>query len=154
MHLPKIQPALVFATVIAGLAQITSARGADSYCPNAAHRQPDKVPASLVARVAATFQIDAAAVRDGAFVRCVGATLMGCYVGANLVCDKADTRRELEGATAWCRAHPGSTDIPMAATGHATIYEWSCSGQRAIAGKAVVAVDPQGYIADNWKEIR
>jgi hypothetical protein len=42
----------------------------------------------------------------------------------------------------------------MSATGHATIYEWSCQGSRAIAGKAVMAVDPRGYIAESWQEIR
>jgi hypothetical protein len=42
----------------------------------------------------------------------------------------------------------------MAATGHATIYDWSCNGRRAVAGKTVSAVDPQGYEADNWKELR
>ena len=41
----------------------------------------------------------------------------------------------------------------MFATGHATIYEWSCKRRRAVAGKVVVTVDPQGYIAENWKEV-
>jgi hypothetical protein len=45
------------------------------------------------------------------------------------------------------------TGIPMAATGHGTIYEWSCNGRRAVAGKAVMTLDPQGYIAENWKAI-
>jgi hypothetical protein len=40
----------------------------------------------------------------------------------------------------------------QAATGHDTIYEWSCNGRRAVAGKTVMTVDPQGYIAENWKE--
>jgi hypothetical protein len=104
--------------------------------------------------VAKAFGIDNAAVRDAAFVRCVGPKLMGCYIGANLDCFKAETRRALPGATAWCRANPGSNIIPMSATGHDTIYEWSCKGRRAIAGKVAVTVDPQGYIADYWKEIR
>jgi hypothetical protein len=42
----------------------------------------------------------------------------------------------------------------MSATGHDTIYAWSCKGHRAIADKAAMTVDPQGYIADNWREIR
>ena len=48
------------------------------------------------------------------------------------------------------RWHP---DIPMVATGHETVYEWSCKGKRAVAGKQVMQVDPRGYIADNWKVI-
>jgi hypothetical protein len=127
---------------------------AANYCPNPAHARPAKVPSDLVPALAATFHVEADAVRNAAFVRCVAKKLLGCYVGANLDCFKADTRRTLPGATAWCRDHPGAADIPMAATGHATIYAWSCNGRRAVAGKAMVKVDPQGYIADNWKEIQ
>jgi hypothetical protein len=108
---------------------------ADSYCPNPAHSTPAKV------------------VANGAFVRCAGAKLMACAVGANLVCDEADQRRELPGATQWCRDNPRSDSVPMFATGHATIYEWSCKRRRAVPGKVVVTVDLQGYIAENWKEV-
>jgi hypothetical protein len=141
-------------SVGAGVIVPKSVHAAAPYCPNAAHARPQQVPAELMAAVAKTFQIDAATVKNAAFVRCVGSTLMGCYVGANLDCDKADTHRALPGATAWCRDNPGSQSIPMAATGHATIYAWSCNGKRAVAGKALMAVDRQGYIAANWKEIQ
>ena len=77
--------------------------GRGAYCPNPDHATPGKVPPDLMGAVAATFQIDTDAVRNAAFVRCVGAKLMGCYIGANLDCDKAETRRSLPGATAWCR---------------------------------------------------
>lgn len=127
---------------------------AQSFCSSAAHAKPQKVPPELLAAVVAAFQIDAAAAGDTAVVRCAGGKPMACYVGANLNCDKADTRRTLPGATAWCREHPGSNGIPMAATGHTTIYDWSCKGGRAVAGKAVTTVDPQGYAAYNWKELR
>jgi hypothetical protein len=129
------------------------AAAAGPYCPNSGHANPGKVPADLAAAVAKTFQIDNTAVRDAAFLRCVGPKLMGCYIGANLDCDKADTSRSLPGATAWCRDNPGSKNIPMSATGHDTIYEWFCKGRRAVAGKAMLTVDPQGYIGENWKEI-
>ncbi len=154
MRHPATVTALLFASLIVGVTSANGARAADAYCPDPAHARPEKVPANLVATVATAFQIDAALVRDAAFVRCVGSTLMACYVGANLVCDKADTRRILPGATAWCRDNSGSSNIPMAATGHATIYEWSCKGTTAVAGKSVMTVDPQGYIADNWKQLR
>jgi hypothetical protein len=129
------------------------AYAAPAYCPNPAHARPAKVPAGLVEAVAATFNIDKSAVPNTAFVRCVGPTLMGCYVGANLDCDKANTRRALPGATAWCRSNPNAANIPMVATGHDTVYEWSCKGKRAVAGRQVMQVDPQGYVADNWKVI-
>jgi hypothetical protein len=125
-----------------------------AYCPNAAHSRPAKVPPSLVPAVAAAFNIDKDAAPNTAFVRCVGPKLLGCYVGANLNCDKANTRRALPGATAWCRQNPGAANIPMAATGHDTVYEWSCKGTRAVAGRQVMKVDRRGYIADNWKVIQ
>jgi hypothetical protein len=147
--------ALLFSAplILGSAATATSAYAAPAYCPNPAHARPAKVPPGLVAAVASAFNIDKSAVPNTAFVRCAGATLMGCYVGANLVCDKANRRRALPGAMAWCRSNPNAANIPMVATGHDTVYEWSCKGRRAVAGKQVMQVDPQGYIADNWKVI-
>ncbi|HLW92655.1 MAG TPA: hypothetical protein VKS78_15335 [Roseiarcus sp.] len=156
MRAPTIAAGLLFIAQVAtsGAAHAQSANATQSYCPNPAHATPQKTPPDLTSALAKAFQIDEAAIRDASYVRCVGPNLMGCAVGANLDCFKADTRRSLPGATAWCRDNPSSTMIPMAATGHDTVYEWSCKGGRAVAGKAVMTVDPQGYIADNWKEIR
>jgi hypothetical protein len=74
-------------------------------------------------------------------------------IGANLNCGKANARRSLPGASEFCSANPNADMIPMAATGHDTIYAWRCSGKRAVATNAVVAVDPEGYDAGNWKEV-
>jgi len=153
MRLAAIAQTFAAATVIA-LACAPASPAAQPYCPNPAHARPAPAPANLLAPLAKAFDVDVAAVRGASYVRCVGAILMGCYVGANLVCDQADARRANPGASAWCRAHPGAADIPMAATGHATIYAWSCVGDRAVAGKIVMPVDAGGYIADNWKEVR
>jgi len=154
MRRSAIATAFVLAAIVvgAGIAFPLPA-AADPYCPNPAHATPAKVPPDLVSVLAKTFGIDSTVVANGAFVRCVGARLMACAVGANLVCDKADQRRELPGATEWCRDNPRADNIPMFATGDATIYEWSCKRRRAVAGKVVVTVDPQGYIAQNWKEV-
>jgi len=152
---PKIQVAILGAALTAAPVALARAGSAEqSYCPNAAHASPTKIPADLVVPVARAFQIDEAAVRGAAFVRCAGPKLLACSVGANLNCFKADMRRTLPGATTWCRDNPGSASIPMSATGHETIYEWSCKGHRPVAGKIMTTVDAQGYIAENWKEIR
>jgi hypothetical protein len=145
---------LFAALIVAAVSPVKPGLAAGAYCPNPDHATPGKVPTDLIGAVATAFQIDNDAVRKAAFVRCAGPKLMGCYIGANLDCDKAETSRSLAGATAWCRGNPGSKIIPMSATGHDTIYEWSCKGRHAVAGKAMVTVDPQGYIADNWREIR
>jgi hypothetical protein len=155
MHVAATATGLLFAALIAAtVSPVKLAAAAGSYCPNPEHATPGKVPPDLIGAVARTFQIDNDSVRNAAFVRCVGPNLMGCYIGANLDCDKAETSRSLPGATAWCRDNPGSKIIPMSVTGHDTIYEWSCKRHRAIAGKAVVTLDSQGYIANNWREIR
>jgi hypothetical protein len=86
-------------------------------------------------------------------VRCAGTKLLACWIGANLNCGKVNARRSLPGASEFCRANPDADVVPMAATGHDTIYDWRCVGGRAVATKTVVAVDRQGYDAGNWKEI-
>ena len=145
----------VFTILVAAvLMTMQPATATEPYCPNPAHAKPGKVPAHLIGAVARIFKIDNGLARDVAFVRCIGPHLMGCFNGANLDCYKADKSRALPGATAWCRENPGSKIIPMSATGHDTIYEWSCNGRRAVVGLAMMTVDSQGYIADNWKEIR
>jgi hypothetical protein len=90
-----IPTAFALVAVVAAAAAITlRPASAEPYCPNPAHATPAKVPPDLVPAVAKTFAIDTAIITNGAFVRCVGAKLMACAVGANLVCDKADRRRE------------------------------------------------------------
>jgi hypothetical protein len=125
-----------------------------AFCSSAAApRAPVPVPRQLEARVARAFDIPVDLVRDGGFVRCAGSRLLACVVGANLNCGKVNARRSLPGASEFCRANPDADVVPMAATGHDTIYDWRCVGGRAVATKTVVAVDRQGYDAGNWKEI-
>jgi len=132
-----------------------SAASLSAICASGAPpRAPIPVPGDLEAAVARTFGVPVDAVRNGGFVRCAGGRLLACLVGANLNCGKANARRTVPGASAFCRANPNSDFIPMAATGHDTIYAWRCAGRRAVAGKAVVAVDSDGYDAGNWKEVR
>jgi hypothetical protein len=155
MRVPGMAAILFSALLVCANAGATrTSYAASAYCPNPAHSRPAKVPPVLAPAVAAAFNIDKDAAPNTAFVRCAGARLVGCYVGANLDCDKANTRRVLPGATAWCRQNPSAANIPMAATGHDTIYEWSCKGRRAVAGRQVMKVDPHGYVADNWREIK
>jgi hypothetical protein len=130
------------------------ASAASAYCMGGAGpRAPAPVPAELEGDVGRAFGIPVDVARNAAFVRCAGTTLLACWVGANLNCGKANARRSLPGATAFCRANPGAESIPMVATGHDTIYAWRCEGKRAVPTHAVVGVDAQGYVADNWKTL-
>jgi hypothetical protein len=150
----RSQFALAAAVALAEiLASSALAASDDAYCAARASRAAVRVPRELEARVARAFGITPEMARDAAFVRCAGDKLMACWVGANLNCGKANMRRSLPGATAFCRANPGSDSIPMAATGHDTIYAWRCAGERAVAGKAVIAIDAGGYAAENWREL-
>ena len=131
----------------------SAASGAAFCSSGAAPRAPVPVPRQLEAMVARAFDIPVDLVRDGGFVRCAGTRLLACVIGANLNCGKVNARRSLPGASEFCRANPDADVVPMAATGHDTVYDWRCVGGRAVATKTVVAVDRQGYDAGNWKEI-
>lgn len=78
---------------------------------------------------------------------------MGCMTGANLNCGRADTGKTSQGGDEWCRSRPNDSMIPMAATGHATVYFWRCSGTRAVPAKVVSQVDDRGFELMNWKPL-
>jgi hypothetical protein len=131
-----------------------SAASVGAYCASGAGPNASvPVPKDLEADVAITLGVPVDVVRHGGFVRCAKDKLLACLVGANLNCGKANARRSLPGASAFCRANPDAAMIPMAATGHDTIYAWRCVGRRAVAGRAVVAVDAHGYDTGNWNEV-
>ena len=131
-----------------------SAASAAAFCSSGAGpRASVPVPRELEAEVAKAFDIPVELARNAAFVRCAGNRLLACWIGANLNCGKANARRSLPGARAFCRANPDADDVPMAATGHDTIYAWRCVRGRAVATKVIVAVDPEGYDAGNWKAL-
>jgi hypothetical protein len=146
--------ALALALLCAASVRPGFAAGAARYCASGTvGKVAIAVPRKLGPLVAETFAIGVDQARESAYVRCAGGKLMACWVGANLDCGRANVHRSLLGANAYCRDNPGSDSIPMAATGHDTIYDWKCDGKRAVAGKANRTVDAQGYIADNWKEV-
>ena len=135
MRVTAIATGVLFAALIAAtVSPLKLAAAAGPYCPNPEQGTPGKVPPDLIGAVATTFKIDNDSVRNAAFVRCVGPKLMGCYIGANLDCDKAETSRSLPGATAWCRDNSGfrcrrrnttrSTSGPVRATAQSQEKLW------------------------------
>jgi hypothetical protein len=86
--------------------------------------------------------------------RCAEGRVLVCFAGANLPCDKADTRTEIPAADAWCRSHPGAGPVPMVVTGHASVWRWRCNGAGAAARDgAAWHVDPQGFVAGLWRPL-
>jgi hypothetical protein len=112
---------------------------------------PGMVPTSLEPAFQRAFEFSGPVPREGLRFRCYQGTVVGCSLGANLNCGKANTSRTSGRGNEWCRAHPNERDIPMAVTGHDTIYEWSCSGTRAVPGRKFSPVDDRGFEMMNWQ---
>jgi hypothetical protein len=85
--------------------------------------------------------------------RCANGKVLACEEPNTPQCGPADTNRKptLEMAK-WCRENPNQ-GIPMAVTGHATIYDWNCVGKKAIAGRQFMQVDSEGYAIGLWKRV-
>ena len=89
---------------------------------------------------------------QGTSWRCMDGEVVACTVGANLPCAEhanASTTPTPE-MTTFCEETPDSEFIPAAVTGRATIYEWRCDGQEAVAGDQFFTADAQGFIAEIW----
>ncbi len=149
--------------VLAGavpLALATAAVAQDLAAHCAAVRNDDRVepiPTELVSAARQALGMGSgesdAALQASTVYRCMGGRVWLCNHGANLTCGKGDVRRVSKGATAWCNDHLGSDVVPMAATGHATIYTWACVGSEPRITQAE-KLDPRGFIANQWAPLQ
>ena len=126
---------------------------AAAYCGDGANTSERTLPSKLAGPAAQTLDVDVAIVKTGASYRCSGGRLLVCAVGANLWCGKADTDTRPAKIVAYCRNNPDAVLAPMAVTGHATIYAWRCARGVPEIEPSPMAVDSDGYIADNWREL-
>lgn len=86
--------------------------------------------------------------------RCMSGAVYVCAVGANIPCDaKADLAKRNLGAENYCRDNRNATFVPAYATGHASIYGWSCSAGKAVLGKPLAEVDYRGFRVDFWYRV-
>lgn len=129
----------------------------DACARNANDDRLRPIGAALVAPARAVFGLAASApdewVRASTVARCMGGKVWLCNRGANIPCGKANARRANAGASAFCRQNPGADSVPMAATGHDTLYAYMCRGAVARVAKQVSAVDARGFVADAWKRL-
>jgi len=59
--------------------------------------------------------------------RCMNGLVFICNYGANIPCGgRPDTRRRMPEVDRYCRQNPNDEIVPMAVTGHSTIYAWAC----------------------------
>jgi hypothetical protein len=110
-------------------------------------------PHSLAAAIKKLFNVNGAYALQTTNYRCAGGKVMLCNEGANLPCGKANPSNSLPDATAWCKDSPNSDFIPMAATGHDTIYTWRCRDGIATPGAPVSKVDSHGFFVEYWKAL-
>jgi hypothetical protein len=114
------------------------------------------IPITLIPAARQLFSFSASApdpyVQKSTSFRCMEGKVWLCNTGANLVCGKADSSRTSAGAVDFCQHNPGSDTVPMAATGHGTIYAWTCAGDKAVISKQIETLDPRGFITGNWKQ--
>lgn len=86
--------------------------------------------------------------------RCMRGAVYICAIGANIPCDaKADRAKRNLGAEHYCRENRDAPFVPAYATGHASIYSWSCSSGNAVRGKQFAKLDRRGYRADIWYRV-
>ena len=111
-------------------------------------------PDALLPRLGRTFGVAPITLRHGAYIRCAEGALMGCMIGANLNCGKADVSRHSAGADAFCRENTDAQVVPMSSTGHDTVYAWHCVGSHAVAGETVEQIDRLGFMTRNWRVVR
>jgi hypothetical protein len=114
------------------------------------------VPGALKPYLARALGLPAnsAMVPESYYWRCMSGAVYVCAIGANIPCDaKADRARRNMGAEHYCRENPGATFVPAYATGHASIYSWSCSAGDAVPGRRMAKVDHRGFRVDFWYRV-
>lgn len=88
---------------------------------------------------------------DSTVYRCMGGNVWICNYGANIPCDGVGRRKGSAEISSYCRDNPNEDYIPMAVTGHATMYLWSCSNGRPV--RVPRKLDARGFQADIWNKI-
>jgi hypothetical protein len=157
MYSAALGAALCMAATFSALCQEAPGQDPIKYCASVGtDDQVRPIPPALVHQALQLFYlqpVDPQQVRRSTVYRCMDGAVRLCNYGANLVCAKADVARVSRGAERYCRENPGSGVVPMAATGHATIYSWECVGNKARIKGGSVPVDRRGFIADQWKRL-
>jgi uncharacterized protein YecT (DUF1311 family) len=85
--------------------------------------------------------------------RCMDGTVYACFIGANLPCSKISTDTRNPGADAFCKDNPDADSVPMAATGHDTLYSYRCRKGRAETAGKLFDLDRRGFAKSLWAPI-
>ncbi len=152
---------LPFAVALAAASSCCASAGAraedlGAYCARIGDDDlPKPIPPELVIQAIRLFYLTPVApeqVEKSTVYRCMRGAVWLCNYGANLSCAKADVSRVSKGAENYCAENPGSAVVPMATTGHDTIYSWECVGKNPRI-TASERIDARGFIANQWKRL-
>ncbi len=85
--------------------------------------------------------------------RCMNGLVFVCNYGANIPCGgRADTTRRMREVDRYCRQNPNEEMVPMAVTGHSTIYTWACErGKPRITDQQ--QLDQRGFSVLFWRPL-
>jgi hypothetical protein len=148
-------------TIAIGEPGISGVKDPFAYCARVNTMDTPPGGASLIPHALAPFlrralglSADAPLTPGNYFWRCMDGAVYVCAIGANLRCDtKADRAKRNAGANNYCGANLNAKFVPAYATGHDTIYAWSCSADSAVPGKRTIKLDRRGYRADIWHRV-
>jgi hypothetical protein len=85
--------------------------------------------------------------------RCMGGKVLACFVGANLPCAKMNAARDNPGADAFCKTNPDDDTVPAFATGHDTVYSYTCRDGKAVVAGQAWQLDKRGFAKTLWAEV-
>jgi hypothetical protein len=114
------------------------------------------VPSALIPFLRTTLGLsgEAPLTPQSYYWRCMDGAVYVCAIGANRPCaSRADRTTHNTGADNYCRENLDTEFVPAYATGHNTVYEWSCAGGRAVPGKRAIKADGRGYPAEFWYRV-
>ena len=136
---------------------VCQANAQSAYCAKVGNDDNVKpIPEALVPEAVRLFKLSDESieeVQESTTFRCMSGKVWLCNYGANLPCGgKANVSRISKGAIDYCKEFPGSDIVPMAATGHDTIYTWECVGKKPHIVSST-KVDSRGFEADIWKQL-
>ncbi len=145
----------ILVVVVSNADPVAAVEQPGSYCASTNNDHPKPISAEFVSAAIRLFGLHpdgAKWVRESTVYRCMKGAIWLCNYGANLTCAKADTRRNLPAVADYCRENPNEEVVPMAVTGHGTIYTWGCADGKP-RSKPSQNVDERGFIADQWKRL-
>jgi hypothetical protein len=99
--------------------------------------------------------VPAEVLQQGTFWRCMNGQVYACFVGANLPCQaKANTdRTPTDAEKEFCQQNLNADVIPMAVTGHESVYEWRCNNDQPEVVRQFAQPDERGFVSNIWYQI-